>query len=76
MRVGETFEVAMCFLHECPWERLETLREKVPDVPFQMLLRGTNAMGYTNYPNNSVHKFCKQASKSGVDLLHVFGYLK
>jgi len=42
----------MRFLHECPWERLEKLREAVPDVPFQMLLRGANAVGYTNYPDN------------------------
>lgn len=49
---GATFDVAMRFLHECPWDRLEKLREKVPDVPFQMLLRGANAVGYTNYPDN------------------------
>ena len=49
---GATFDVAMCFLHECPWDRLEALREAVPNVPFQMLLRGANAVGYTNYPDN------------------------
>mmetsp|Transcript_30589 Transcript_30589/g.64716 ORF Transcript_30589/g.64716 Transcript_30589/m.64716 type:complete len:1244 (+) Transcript_30589:117-3848(+) len=72
---GATFDVAMRFLHECPWERLESLREKVPDVPFQMLLRGANAVGYTNYPDNVVHKFCKQAKSSGVDIFRVFDSL-
>jgi pyruvate carboxylase len=72
---GATFDVAMRFLHECPWARLESLREKVPDVPFQMLLRGANAVGYTNYPDNVVHKFCKQAKTSGVDIFRVFDSL-
>jgi len=72
---GATFDVAMRFLHECPWERLESLREKVPDVPFQMLLRGANAVGYTNYPDNVVHKFCKQAHASGIDIFRVFDSL-
>lgn len=54
---GATYDVAMRFLHECPWERLEKLREAVPDVPFQMLLRGANAVGYTNYPDN-VGTYC------------------
>ena len=70
---GATFDVAMRFLHECPWERLETLREKVPGVLFQMLLYGDNTVGYTNYSNKLVHKFCKQASKSDVDVFHLFG---
>jgi pyruvate carboxylase len=72
---GATFDVAMRFLREDPWERLETLREKVPDVPFQMLLRGANAVGYTNYADNVVHRFCKQAQKSGVDIFRVFDSL-
>lgn len=72
---GATFDVAMRFLHECPWKRLETLREKVPDVPFQMLLRGANAVGYTNYADNVVYEFCKQAQKSGVDVFRVFDSL-
>ena len=72
---GATFDVAMRFLHECPWARLESLREMVPDVPFQMLLRGANAVGYTNYPDNVVHKFCKQAKSSGVDIFRVFDSL-
>jgi len=51
---GATFDVAMRFLHECPWERLETLRKLIPNIPFQMLLRGANAVGYTNYADNVV----------------------
>jgi pyruvate carboxylase len=50
---GATFDVSMRFLNECPWERLKTLRALVPNVPFQMLLRGANAVGYTSYPDNS-----------------------
>lgn len=46
----------MRFLHECPWERLETLRTLIPNIPFQMLLRGANAVGYTSYPDNVVEK--------------------
>ena len=72
---GATFDVAMRFLHECPWERLEQLREAVPNVPFQMLLRGANAVGYTNYPDNVVYKFCEQAKTSGVDIFRVFDSL-
>lgn len=56
LSVGATFDVAMRFLHECPWERLEEMRKLVPNVPFQMLLRGANAVGYTNYPDNVVYK--------------------
>ena len=72
---GATFDVAMRFLHECPWRRLESLREAVPDVPFQMLLRGANAVGYTNYPDNVVKRFCAQAASSGVDIFRVFDSL-
>lgn len=72
---GATFDVAMRFLHECPWRRLETLREKVPDIPFQMLLRGANAVGYTNYADNVVYKFCEEAHKSGIDVFRVFDSL-
>ncbi|VDQ08147.1 unnamed protein product [Trichobilharzia regenti] len=53
---GATFDVSMRFLHECPWERLEQLRSAVPNIPFQMLLRGANAVGYKNYPDNIVYK--------------------
>jgi len=72
---GATFDVSMRFLRECPWYRLETLREKVPDIPFQMLLRGANAVGYRNYADNVVYKFCDQAHKSGIDIFRVFDSL-
>lgn len=55
-RSGATFDVAMRFLHECPWERLAILRKEIPNIPFQMLLRGANAVGYTSYPDNVVFK--------------------
>lgn len=58
---GATFDVALRFLHECPWERLEEMRKMIPNIPFQMLLRGANAVGYTNYPDNVVFKFCELA---------------
>lgn len=61
---GATFDVALRFLHECPWERLEQMRKKIPNIPFQMLLRGANAVGYTNYPDNVVQKFCDLAVSS------------
>lgn len=72
---GATFDVSMRFLHECPWERLEKLREAVPHIPFQMLLRGANGVGYTSYPDNVVHAFCAQAQKSGMDIFRVFDSL-
>jgi pyruvate carboxylase len=72
---GATFDVAMRFLMECPWDRLEQLREEVPNVPFQMLLRGANAVGYTSYSDNVVHKFCEQSVKSGMDVFRVFDSL-
>ena len=72
---GATFNVVVGFLHKFPWKSLKTLREKVPDVPFQMLLRVANDVGYNNYPDNIVHKFCKQASKFGVDVFCVFDSL-
>jgi len=49
--------VAMRFLYECPWERLREMREQIPNIPFQMLLRGANAVGYTSYPDNVVHRY-------------------
>ena len=74
-RGGATFDVSMRFLHECPWERLEKLREAAPDMLFQMLLRGANAVGYTVYPDNVVYEFCSQAYKSGNDVFRVFDSL-
>ncbi|KAH9505187.1 Exportin-5 [Bulinus truncatus] len=72
---GATFDVAMRFLHECPWDRLRTLRELIPNIPFQMLLRGANAVGYTNYPDNVVFRFCELAVKNGMDIFRVFDSL-
>ena len=54
---GATLDVSMRFLHECPWERLEDMRAVIPNIPFQMLLRGASAVGYTNYPDNVVNKY-------------------
>jgi pyruvate carboxylase len=72
---GATFDVALRFLHECPWDRLAEMREAVPNVPFQMLLRGANAVGYTSYPDNVVHKFCDVAVKHGMDVFRIFDSL-
>ncbi|XP_033326384.2 pyruvate carboxylase isoform X2 [Megalopta genalis] len=72
---GATFDVALRFLHECPWERLEDMRAAIPNIPFQMLLRGANAVGYTNYPDNVVYKFCDLAVKTGMDIFRVFDSL-
>jgi len=72
---GATFDVALRFLHECPWDRLATLRALVPNVPFQMLFRGANAVGYSSYPDNVVYKFCKQAKDTGIDVFRIFDSL-
>ncbi|MCD8016473.1 MAG: pyruvate carboxylase [Oscillospiraceae bacterium] len=72
---GATFDVAYRFLHESPWERLEVLREKIPNILFQMLLRGGNLVGYANYPDNLVRAFVKQAAASGVDVFRIFDSL-
>ncbi len=72
---GATFDVAMRFLKEDPWERLAQLREQVPNILFQMLLRASNAVGYTNYSDNVVKYFVEQAAKGGVDLFRVFDSL-
>ncbi|MFO0682794.1 MAG: pyruvate carboxylase [Sandaracinus sp.] len=72
---GATFDVALRFLHECPWDRLERLRALVPNVPFQMLFRGANAVGYTSYPDNVVYAFAKMAKDKGVDVFRIFDSL-
>uniref|UniRef100_A0A9J8C7D7 Pyruvate carboxylase n=1 Tax=Cyprinus carpio carpio TaxID=630221 RepID=A0A9J8C7D7_CYPCA len=72
---GATFDVAMRFLCECPWRRLQEMRALMPNVPFQMLLRGANAVGYTNYPDNAVFKFCEVAKENGMDIFRVFDSL-
>ena len=72
---GATFDVALRFLRECPWDRLEKLRERVPNIPFQMLLRGANAVGYTNYPDNVVREFVRLAAARGIDVFRIFDCL-
>ena len=72
---GATFDTAMRFLHEDPWERLRELRKRVPNICFQMLFRGSNAVGYTNYPDNVVAGFVKHAAASGMDIFRVFDSL-
>ena len=72
---GATFDVAYRFLHESPWERLDFIREKAPNLLLQMLLRGANAVGYTNYPDNVIREFIKEAARSGVDVFRVFDSL-
>lgn len=72
---GATFDVSMRFLKEDPWQRLHKLSELIPNVLFQMLLRGSNAVGYTNYPDNVVQKFVEEAADSGVDIFRVFDSL-
>jgi pyruvate carboxylase len=72
---GATFDTAMRFLNEDPWERLRQLRARVPNICFQMLFRGANAVGYTNYPDNVVAGFVKHAAQSGMDIFRVFDSL-
>jgi len=72
---GATFDVAYRFLQECPWQRLRDLRQRMPNVMTQMLLRASNGVGYTNYPDNVVSGFVAQAAKSGVDVFRVFDSL-
>ena len=72
---GATFDVAYRFLHESPWERLDTLRKKIPNIPFQMLLRGANAVGYTNYPDNLIREFVRESARSGIDVFRIFDSL-
>ncbi len=72
---GATFDTSMRFLKESPWERLARLREMIPNVLFQMLLRAANAVGYTNYPDNVVRAFVKESSQAGIDIFRVFDSL-
>ena len=65
---GATFDVAMRFLNECPWERLKALREAMPNILTQMLLRSANGVGYNNYPDNVIKFFIRQCADSGMDL--------
>ncbi|BGP04845.1 Pyruvate carboxylase [Rhodotorula toruloides] len=72
---GATFDVAMRFLYEDPWERLRELRKLVPNIPFQALVRGANAVGYTSYPDNAIYEFSKRAVENGLDIFRVFDSL-
>ena len=72
---GATFDVAYRFLQECPWQRLRDLRTRMPNIMTQMLLRASNGVGYTNYPDNVVRFFVKQAAETGIDVFRVFDSL-
>jgi pyruvate carboxylase len=72
---GATFDVAMRFLREDPWQRLAQFRERMPNLLLQMLLRSANAVGYTNYPDNVVQYFVKQAADGGIDVFRIFDSL-
>ncbi len=72
---GATFDTSMRFLNESPWDRLVLLREKIPNILFQMLLRASNAVGYTNYPDNVVRAFVKEAADAGIDVFRIFDAL-
>lgn len=72
---GATFDVALRFLHEDPWERLRLLRQEIPNILFQMLIRGSNAVGYTAYPDNLVEKFIETSAQQGIDLFRIFDSL-
>lgn len=72
---GATFDVAYNFLKESPWKRLEELRALIPDIPFQMLLRASNAVGYKNYPDNVIQKFIHTSAEKGIDIFRIFDSL-
>jgi pyruvate carboxylase len=72
---GATFDTSMRFLKESPWDRLARLRELIPNILFQMLLRAANAVGYSNYPDNVVKEFVKQSARMGIDLFRCFDSL-
>ncbi len=72
---GATFDVSLRYLYEDPWERLQRLREAIPNICFQMLLRASNAVGYTAYPDNVVEEFIKEAAAHGIDIFRIFDSL-
>ena len=72
---GATFDTAMRFLHEDPWQRLRELRERIPNICFQMLLRGANAVGYASYPDNVIIEFVREAHTQGIDIFRIFDSL-
>src|SRR4051794_21137339 len=72
---GATYDVALRFLKEDPWERLAALREAVPNICLQMLLRGRNTVGYTPYPESVTHAFVQEATATGIDIYRIFDAL-
>ncbi len=72
---GATFDTSMRFLKESPWQRLAELRERIPNILFQMLLRASNAVGYTNYPDNVVRSFVLESAQAGIDVFRIFDSL-
>lgn len=72
---GATFDVSYRFLRESPWRRLQAMRALIPNIPFQMLLRGSNAVGYTNYPDNLIRTFIAEAGRQGIDIFRIFDSL-
>jgi len=72
---GATFDTSYRFLKESPWDRLAKLRERIPNILFQMLLRAANAVGYTNYPDNVVKAFVKESARAGIDVFRIFDAL-
>lgn len=72
---GATFDVSMRFLHECPWRRLQKFREAMPNMLLQMLLRGSNAVGYSAYPDNVIEKFIEKSWENGIDVFRIFDSL-
>ena len=69
---GATFDTCYRFLHESPWERLDQLRQAIPNIPFQMLVRGINGVGYHAYPDNVIREFIREAARSGIDIFRIF----
>ena len=72
---GATYDVSYRFLKESPWRRLQKLRAEIPDILFQMLFRASNGVGYTNYPDNVIKKFLKEAASQGIDVIRIFDSL-
>jgi len=72
---GATFDVALRFLHECPWNRLQAMRKAMPNVLLQMLFRGYNAVGYSAYPRNVIQQFIEKSWENGVDVFRIFDSL-
>ena len=73
---GATFDVSMRFLKESPWKRLQLMREAAPNILFQMLLRGSNGVGYTAYPDNLIERFIERTAENGMDIFRIFDSLQ